>query len=169
MTVIHDSVGYRWRVTLGHCSDTISQPSLSCRYLSEGLQFALCSGQSSFWHAREHACSVRRRAFALCTAGHAPFDRACRRARRARASVCVCTCLCVVSAMRPAWANFGWLFSAFPENNEGGARGGAVEGYARVCCYQRTYNPSQLMAARAAAPVRAHKGGGGGSKMWATD
>ena len=26
----------------------------------------------------------------------------------------------------------------------------------------RTYNPSQLMAARAAAPVRAHKGGWGG-------
>ena len=41
-------------------------------------------------------------------------------------------------------------------------QGVAVEGYARVCCYQRTYNPSQLMAARAAAPVRAHKGGWGG-------
>ena len=38
----------------------------------------------------------------------------------------------------------------------------AVESYARVCCYQRTYNPSQLMAALAAAPVRAHKGGWGG-------
>ena len=65
--------------------------------------------------------------------------------------------------MRPAWAHFAWLFSVFPENNErGAARGVAVEGYARVCCYQRTYNPSQLMAALAAAPVRAHKGGWGG-------